>query len=495
MIDVFNRLVPPPNADPAAERQLGVSVLSGVYGLNFERKGFAMIRDPEYPGELAAAPIDRFVRREGDAIDGSGHPVAELRSTIVASCVFRLLAHTDAYDYYVSLFNYLWARAHTEKQDTSLEARKGASAPFDNPVFGSTLRAAHAMRIFWHFSQTGDPIGARVLLAAMKRAADSASGHLDWTQEAPNRRARRQNARSSTRDEVGAEWTPSHTSYDRAMHAVLVTVLKKPQGLTAAVVEGQGKYDAWAEAKAFFSEWRDFIDARSRNGRAGSRPARWGVDESDNDASRTSYRSRSASPSRDAQQDRLSRVHSDTICSLFLHVASACALQKGDQASNVAREALALLEQRLGLEQLVSASIDLQHDSRSSATASSRSKSYTLPYLHMVLSTALDTSSQTFAPKADVELWKRVKKMFPASNAADGTNLEMRGRPDRGNPLLLTKDDYRELEAEGRRMMCLKQKRRWEGAGRKRCNVDRDTSNRSWRGGCEALPADTCGYQ
>ncbi|EST08398.1 Pentatricopeptide repeat [Kalmanozyma brasiliensis GHG001] len=450
MTDIFNRLLPPAGADASAGLKLGMKILSNGYGLDLETATDGIIRNPQFPALIEALPVEHYHR------GGHGRPLAELRSSTVASAVFRLFAHdVDGYEKCVALFNYLWARSHSEKHAAGSDRKDVGGMLSDNTGFGSTLRPSNAMNVLWHLSQKGDPVGARVLLAAMRRAAGSASSNSGGMQDAKDRRDRhsRPNLRQASHDSAALDWTPSYACYDRAMHAILTAALKKPVGLTAVVVEAakrdgdDGTYDAWAEATSLLGQWRDYVDTSS-SGSASQRAPRWDAEEADQAKSRN----KGFYANRDALPDGMARIQSDTIVSLFLHIARVCAKQKREEGPEIARQALRLLEQRIGLSQLVKDANQLPDVARR-GTRKTAAKSHTLPQLNGVLNLALDTSQQSFAPKEDVELWKRIKKLIPASNDADeaewSSSVREKRPMSRGtNRLLLSRDDHLELEAE-----------------------------------------------
>ena len=455
MVDLFNRLQAQPDTDPTRELRLGLSILSKVYGLDLESTADNIIRDPQLPGKAQAFEFDHYLRRDSSAIDGLGAPVAELRDPTIASTVFRFLDSAEAWPMSVALFNYLWARGHAENTNAGLEAGTVTTMASDTTVFGNSLRPAFAMRVLWYLARLGDPLGARVLLDAMKRASAVASERRFGMQNGANGRARRAkpDARRSDRTSSALEWQPADICYTRALRANLAAVLKEPQGLTAATLKDAGaastssvssknvvqdKYDAWTEAKSLFAEWSDFQDAQGSRTRT----------------TRSLHRTEQG-----FRHDNLSRIHIDTMRSLLLNIAHVYATQQGDQGVEVARDALRILEGRVGLERLVEEGKqlqdDMEHASKEEAALRGR-KLYTLGFLSKIINLSLDTSQQSFAPKADVELWKRVKRMLPASSASDDSETrnfsqqrsqEVRGRRTGGSRLLLSKDDYLELES------------------------------------------------
>ncbi|CDW98474.1 hypothetical protein [Sporisorium scitamineum] len=446
MVDLFNRLKRLPDADPAPELRLGLSVLSKIYALDLEANADNIVRDPQISSPVEAFGPEHYLRKDVNAMDQASAPVVELRDPTVISCVFRFLLNAEAWESYIALFNYLWARNHAEHVNARLQADNATDMLSDEDVFGSTLRPTFAMRLLWYLAKLGDPMGARVMIEAMKRAAGGTSAQRFETQNGANRRAPRSDENHSDRTSSALMWKPADICYTRAMRATLAAAMKGPQGLTAAKLKGDGAqssspdssdldYDAWTEAKSLFAEWSDHRDAGGRS-----------------------------SNTRRSKHDELSRIHADTMRSLLLNIARVCAAQRGDQASEVAREALRVLEERVGLEQLVDETKQLERDGGSSTRSDSgkedtaaRFISYTPGCLAKVIPLALDTSEQSFAPKAEVELWKRVKKMIPAASVSDESETrscsqqrprEMRSPLSRGNRLLLSKDDYLELEGE-----------------------------------------------
>ncbi|TKY88250.1 hypothetical protein EX895_002960 [Sporisorium graminicola] len=458
MVDLLNRLKILPDADAALELGLGLSVLSKVYGLDLEASAENIVRDPQMSEPVEAFGPEHYLRKDVNAMDRVSAPVAQLRDPNVTSCIFRLLLNAGAWEMYIALFNYLWARNHAEQISAGLQTDNVTAMLSDTAVFGSTLRPALAMRVLWYLAKIGDPAGARVMIEAMKRAAEGASMRRFETQEEGDKRGSRRSAKpqedQSERHSSALEWKPADICYARALRANLTAAIKGPQGLTAAKFKsgdgGQGSspdsaefanlgtYDVWTEAKSLFAEWSDLRDAGNSSSNRSTR--------------------------RDKHDD-LSRVHADTMRSLLLHIARVCASQQGDQGAEVAREALRILHERVGLEQLVEETKQLEKDAAPSTRSNSskeatavRFSSYTPAYLSKVIALALDTSDQSFAPKAEVELWKQVKKTIPAASASDETEArpaerqrsrDVRGRHAGGNRLLLSKDDYLELEAEG----------------------------------------------
>ncbi|CBQ70009.1 conserved hypothetical protein [Sporisorium reilianum SRZ2] len=441
MVDLLKRVQILPDADPAPELRLGLEILSKVYALDLEASADNIIRDPQMSNVVEAFGPEHYLRKDVDALDQATAPLSELRDPDVAACVFRLLVNAEAWESCIALFNYLWARNHAEHANAGLQADNVTALLSDTAVFGSTLRPTFAMRLLWYFVELGDPMGARVVIEAMKRAAGGATSQRFEAHEGANRRARRSaklDEDRSHRASSALEWKPADICYARAMRANLLAAIKGPQGLTALQLQSasssgstetadSAEYDAWTEAKKLFAEWSDLRDADSRS-----------------------------SSTRRARHDDLSHVHADTMRSLLLHIARVCAKQRANQAPEVAREALRLLDERVGLERLVDERKQLESNSKKD-TAAVRHDFYTLAHLSKVIAIALDTSEQSFAPKAEVELWKRVKKTIPAASASDESEArspsqqrqrEMLDRATGGNRLLLSKDDYLELEAE-----------------------------------------------
>lgn len=474
MVETLSRLKPAQDADSPQAIQLGLSILQKVYGLDLVSAADGIVRDPELPGNLDAFGPEQYLDKEKNDFGVFGQSVTELRSPAVASLIFHLLAPSRVWKENVAFFNYLWAQHHARKYDNSLTSNV-TDMLGETSVFGNMLQPSNAMRILWNYAQHGDPIGARVLLEAMKRAAQSASNqrfetHRATTIQAPHLKLAIQ--RSSHRLQA-SEWKPADLCYIRAMRANLQALLKKPHGLTASSLEEGGRYDAWAEAKALFGEWRDLKAADCDNTTQQTSNRR---DADKYDALSHAIPARGSGRFlKDVKQNRLADMHAATMRSLLLSIARACAAKQGPEGVGIARDALRILNQGEGLEQLVSQTNQqlLQHELPTSNLTPSTETSaeaikvnpYTLLSLGRIIALALDTSSQSFAAKADVELWKRIRKMLPAPSAlhdahprlsskqgprlahSTGLSREMLSRPVGGNRLLLSKDDYSELEA------------------------------------------------
>ncbi|SNX86575.1 uncharacterized protein MEPE_05284 [Melanopsichium pennsylvanicum] len=455
--------------ESADKDRLGLSILSHVYGLDLENTADGMLRDPDFPSDkLDPVDLQRYLRTDVHAIDGLGHPVSELRGPTVATAALVMLSEPKTWKQYVALFNYLWARAHAEHQDTRLQANTMDSMLSESAVFGAEIRPTTAMRLLWLLSEVGDPVGARVLLEAIKRAAQGASNTRFGEQDAIISQARRaQRASSQSRRSAAFDWKPSDVCYVRAMHANMKAMSDGPDGLTAAVSldvgpEGatadssrkskQHAYNAWPETKALFIEW---CDQRGLGSSHPSIAARWGGNNVE-DGKRDD-------PSHGTKKRQLAAIHADAMRSLFLHTARQCAFAQGGRDVTVAREALTLVDERLGLADMVNESIKLEEEIKSGSSKVSMAtaaKGRALNRLSKIISLALDTSEQSFAPKANVELWKRIKRMLPSSSEdfesgnlpRDGRSTshgrDTRGKASGSNRLLLSRDDYLELEAE-----------------------------------------------
>lgn len=474
LTELFNRLQPPFDADPTPQLRLVLAILSKVYALDLETSADGIVRDPQSSEYVEALGHQSYISADADDINGLGGPVTELRDSTVASCVFRVLSRPQAWKQCVALFNYLWARAHAEHKNAALPEDAFGRNPYATSVFGSTLRAPSVLNILWILAEVGDPVGARVVLDAMKRAAKSLSDGRHPLQGDTNRRTRRSRnaANQADQDEVHG-WKPADLCYVRVMRANLAGILNGPDGLTAALERDSGTvdpnkrtFDAWAEAKSLVSEWYDQKDASSSDNKQTS--SRWGADElKSNDYK--AFPLRREGTARSDRLDKLTRIHADTMWSLFLHLARVHAIQEGDKGAVVAREALSVIDKRVGLETLVSESTSLLDEETTAPRADTGGevmafahKVRSLKHLSRVIDLALDTSDHTFAPKADVELWKRVKKLLPAPSPSDKSESKtvaqagrfasitgsVGSRSSAGNRLLLSRDDYLELEAE-----------------------------------------------
>ncbi|KAJ1021585.1 hypothetical protein NDA16_003723 [Ustilago loliicola] len=463
MIDIFNHLQPPTNAGPAPDLRLGLDIVSKVYGLDLESTADGIVRAHQSEQSDVSSGLRRYFTADANAIDGRAQPVAILRDSTVAMSLSRMLFGRELRNQRIALFNYLWAQGFADQQAAKSHDDAVGSAISDATTFGKTLRPTFVLNVLWDLCEAGDPVGARIILEAMKRTAQAASSGSPSTQDATNRRARRTRQATGHSDQNDAQdWKPSILSYLRVMRANLTALLKGPGGLTATIVGENGShttdsavkehgYDAWTEAKSLFAEWCDQkkFDSGSRQ-----TSSRWASSEvhADHQDSRTGRKNGAA---RGDLPDALNRIHMDNMRSLFLHTAKICAVQQADKGAEVAREALNLVNDKIGLEVLVKEAEKLRDDV---AIASKKAKARihkvrTLDYLSKIIDLALDTSDHSFAPKADVELWKGVRKMLPASSVpADKADFKG-GRDARkqlggSNRLLLSKDDYRELEAE-----------------------------------------------
>ncbi|SPO31337.1 uncharacterized protein UTRI_05858_B [Ustilago trichophora] len=471
MVDILRHLQPTPNVDPAPKFRLGLSILLQVYGLDLESSADGIIRDPRSFQNVDKFDFHSYIRSDANAVDGLGQPRAQLRDNSVATFALGMLAVPEAWKQLVALFNYLWARDYAEHQVASLQADTVGGILPNASGLGGTLRPASAMRLLWILAEVGDPAGARVALEAMKQASETASSGDQAVQDVGSGRARRLKqtaSRSESREAL--KWKPADICYIRAMRANLIAMLIGPSGLTAATngVDSskttnakKRTHDAWPEAKSLFIEW---CEQRGGSNSIQRSMARWDANnaavEWDTVASRTRDDARSSKP------EKLSLIHADNMHALFLHLARVCAVSEGKTDAAVAREALALLEERVGLEMVVTTTKKLQDEVADSARSGSKegllvpsAKVRTLTHLSKVLGLALDTSEHSFAPKADVELWKRIRKMLPApsesseikpprENRSSNNSRDVRGRHSGGNRLLLSRDDYLELEAE-----------------------------------------------
>lgn len=471
MVDTLRQLQPTPNVDPAPNLRLGLSILSQVYGLDLESSADGIIRDPRSSQNVETFGFHRYIRADANALDGLGQPAAELRDNSVATFALGMFATPEAWKQLVALFNYLWARDYADLHTASLQAETVGSILPNASGLGGALRPASAMRLLWILAEVGDPAGARVALEAMKQASEAASSGHQAVQDVGSGRARRsRQAANQSEQREGLNWKPADICYIRAMRANLVAMLIGPSGLTAATSgvdtsetmdSKKRRHDAWPEARSLFIEW---CEQRGASNRPQRPQARWDTNnaavEWDTVASRIRDGDRNFKP------EKLSLIHADNMHSLFLHLARVCAVSQGKTDAAVAREALALLEERVGLEVVVTTTKRLQDEVADSARSSSKqgvlvssAKVRTLTHLSKVLSLALDTSEHSFAPKADVELWKRIRKMLPApsesselkparENRSSNNSRDVRGRHSGGNRLLLSRDDYLELEAE-----------------------------------------------
>ncbi|SPO30019.1 uncharacterized protein UTRI_05858 [Ustilago trichophora] len=471
MVDILRQLQPTPNVEPAPNLRLGLSILSQVYGLDLESSADGIIRDPRSSQNFEKFGFHRYIRADANALDGLGQPVSELRDNSVATFALGMFATPEAWKQFVALFNYLWARDYADYHTASLQADTLGSILPNAFGLGSALRPASAMRLLWILAEVGDPAGARVALEAMKQASEAASSGDQAVQDVGSGRARRsRQAANQSEQRESLKWKPADICYIRAMRANLVAMLIGPSGLTAAtsVVDTsetmdskKRRHDAWPEARSLFIEWCEERGARNRPQPS---QARW--DANNAAVEWDTVASRIRDEARNGKQEKLALIHADNMHSLFLHLARVCAVSEGKTDAAVAREALALLEERVGLEVVVTATKRVQEEVADSARSSSKqevlvssAKVRTLTHLSKVLSLALDTSEHSFAPKADVELWKRIRKMFPApseslqlkpprENRSSNNSRDLRGRHSGGNRLLLSRDDYLELEAE-----------------------------------------------
>lgn len=481
MIDIFNRLQPLPDADPAPEIRLGLSILSKVYSLDLQSAADGIVRDPQLIDNAEKFGFARFLAIEANAIPELSQPIAELRDPTTASCIQRLLSRPEAGKQCIAFFNYLWARAHAEHQKAAQNASAPESTHSDTAVFGSALRPTTVLSLLWLLVVIGDPVGARVIIEAMKRADAATSAEHHSKRGKPYRMVGHskpiftQSDISETHD-----WKPNDLAYLRAMRANLAALVKAPGGLTAVVLHETrskeadsakleaskpSKYDAWAESKSLFNEWCDYGDT----GGPGLTQARWGaVKLHATDRSESSSRRRGSS--QDARLEQLARIQAETMCSLLLQVAQLSGKQQRGKGADIAREALRLLNERIGLEQFASEAKRLDADVAALPNSNTFKgdvvpihKVNSLHHLSKVIDLALDTSDHSFAPKADVELWKRLLKRLPAPSTSDSTETrsavqkgprdarkdrDVQSRQSGGNRLLLTRDDYLELEAD-----------------------------------------------
>lgn len=472
MTSLFSRLYPDPaNADADNDVRLGLAILSKVYGLDLDSNSDGILREPHSAKYIEAFGHEHYLRRDANAIDELNQPVAELDSVEVASMALGMLARTESSKQCIALFNYLWARAPLDLQKVDSKADPVGKTLQGTAVFGSLIRPPSVMRIFWLLADLGDPVASRVLLDAMKRAAEAGDGRVP-----ENRRARRlTSAANQSQRSTALSWVPSDICYHRALRSNLVAITDGPFGLTAATLEEANPGfqttdgskipkqlfdDVWTETKSLLNEW---YDRKGANASPSPTQARWGVDEAGRNDSATSSRRRESSLY-DLRKDKLSRIHSDNVISAFLRIVRACVGRKDDKDVAVAREALTLLNTRIGLEVVVNDAKKLHSESKSpqgsnstEAPAMPLHKVRSLEHLNKVISLALDTSNHSFAPKEDVELWKHIRKMLPPppSSGASGSaetrpsshSRDVRSRPSGGNRLLLSKDDYLELEA------------------------------------------------
>lgn len=449
MIDTLNRLRPVHDADSPETIRLGLSILNKVYGLDLVSAADGIIRDPQHSDHAEPFGVEHYLNKGADDINRLGGPSAELRSPIVAAFVFLLLAPARLWKEYTAFFNYLWAREHAEH---------AADVQTDALVFGKTVQPMQAMKIIWNHSQHADPIGVRVLLQAMRRAAEDSTEQRSEEGERSNRRARR--SRPGLHSQA-AQWKPADVCYTRAMHANLEALSKKPHGLTALTLREGGEYDVWAETKSLYREWSKSKTAGRITGQRDL--SRW----ASQDSSDRAY---------GVKQSARSHVHADTMRSLLLSIARTCADKQESEGVSIAREALRLLEETEGLEWVVKETQQQlrQDDDQSPSSRPSYSKEasasdfnmkpYTLPLLSRTITLALDTSQQSFAPKEDVELWKRLRNTLSASaldavpRLSPGEQTEDTRSPKAtnhilprsagGSQLLLSREDHLELEAE-----------------------------------------------
>ncbi|ETS65261.1 hypothetical protein PaG_00335 [Moesziomyces aphidis] len=463
--DFFIRTSNSSEVDAKSNMRLGLSILARVYGLDLESTADGIVRDPQSSSFSDSFGPARYLLSHDDIEQGCDRGFAELKDGRTAGSVLRGLAVAQPWQHFVALFNYLWSRAHSEDHGGSEQRDALLDATADKPVFGDLLQASNALRLLWVLGDAGDPVGARVILRGMKRAAAQQAG--------PSRRRsgdRRARPSDSSEEEV-QDWEPADLSYVRVMRAIMVATQRRPAGLTAAIVKeaaapephadvashaSKPSYDPWTEAKTLLVEF----SARKANGgsvRAKSQAAghEFGTDGRGDTASRRQLEAPERAP------EWMARIHLNAMVSFFLNIAHVCAAKHANQGDLIAREALTLLEEKFGLEELVRATRKLQNE-MNATVADGEASAKTLPArrlgllnnLGKVTALALDASNHSFAPKADVETWKGVRKLlstmsvFEESDARPSAPVgKMRGGLA-GNHLLLSKDDYLELEGE-----------------------------------------------
>ncbi len=463
MQTILVRLLTVDDEQATLRNRLIFETLSKVYGLDMVSTADGILRDPRLPEHDAESlSHQRYLCGGGD--DPNNQPVAEMRDPNTAAIIVRLLANPNTWKHAVAFFNYLWARAHSEHRQHNLRADSVGNMLSNPASLGTTLRPATAVSLLWALGEVGDPVAARTILDAMKQAAASSNHQSQDEEDAGNRRERRsrQPAHQSDSSEAG-DWKPADIAYMRVLRANLEAALNEPVGLTASILSDcrdgseKRKYDAWSETKAVFGDW---CDQKASNKNKHYTNARWGAATDDAQPISSSYRKKDRRAD-DDKLEKMSRIHADRVYALFLHISRTCAKQRGEKGVEVAREALAILDKRIGLESLAIKIKQLQEEvvDRSDLfknTSAPTQKVYTLAHLNRVLSLALDTSDHAFASKSDVELWKRVKRMLPSVDTIDakrsagssGRSGEVRGRHQGGNRLLLSRDDHLELEAE-----------------------------------------------
>lgn len=471
MADIFAHLQAPPDDATTHGFRLGLLIFSKVYGLDLDSTADGIIRAPQPDENDRTGGLQRYFTATANGIDGNAQPMAELRDPIVATCLFRMLHKRELRKQRIALFNYLWARGFADQQAANSQEDAVESTISDPTTFGRTLRPTLALGILWDLCEAGDPVGARFVLEAMKRTAQGASIGPVSTRDVISRRVQRSRHFAIRADQNDAQnWKPSDLSYIRVLRANLIALLhtEGPGGLTATMLEEssspasglpgkQPKYDAWTESKSLFAEW---CDQKKLDSDFRQPSSRW--TSSENDQGRHTLRTvKKSDADRGGLPDGLkSRIHTDNMRSVFLHIAKFCASQQGGEGAQVAREALHLVNDKVGLEALVKETQMLRDDIAiaSRRITTSLHKVRTLDYLSKVMDLALDTSNHSFAPKADVELWKCVRNMLSASHvSADKEENKSGSNRSRdawkqlvggSNRLLLSKDDYLELEAE-----------------------------------------------
>ncbi|SPO48248.1 uncharacterized protein PSANT_05936 [Moesziomyces antarcticus] len=466
--DFFIRTSNSSEADAKSNMRLGLSILARVYGLDLESTADGIVRDPQSSSFSDSFGPDRYLLSRDDIEQGSDRAFAELTDGRTAGSVLRGLAVAQPWQHFVALFNYFWARAHSEDHGGSEQRDALLDATVDKPVFGDVLQASNALSLLWILGDAGDPVGARVILRSMKRAAAQ--------QAEPSRRKLRSGDRRARPSDIPEEevqdWEPADLSYVRVMRAIMVATQKRPAGLTATIVNeaaaqeanadvasdaSKPSYDPWTEAKTLLVEYsaRKAVggSVRNKSQEAGSK---FGTDGRGDPASRRQSEAPERSP------EWMARIHLNAMVAFFLNIAHVCAAKHADQGGLIAREALTLLEEKFGLEELVRATQKLQHkmkamaaDGETQANAIAARRLGLLTNLGKVTALALDTSNHSFAPKADVETWKGVRKLLSAMSVFEESDArpsapvrKMRGGLA-GNHLLLSKDDYLELEGEG----------------------------------------------
>ncbi|PWY99625.1 hypothetical protein BCV70DRAFT_110360 [Testicularia cyperi] len=326
----------------------------------------------------------------------------ELRDCVVVELLIRVLDSERVYaGQALALFNYIWLRAHEEGTCSETEPFGPSVAPF---TVLSILRILAAK---------ADPVAARNLLDAMRKASDSALGEKPDSSASRSQRRLQHRLRAKQAGEA-SKWVPSDAAYARTMRAILTSLIQGPSGLTV----GTPDFDAWTAAKQVLQDWLAYrqselagnpytglepIDSSiAKPARPGTRPSKWVEDHP------WAVRAKNA----------------DGIIGLFLRIARGFKPHRAhvdeDEATRRAREALRLMHARLDVARFIeeqstvvvrSATRQVEDEVTPALTAFSRS----LPHLARTLRQALATADHQYAAKEDVTLWKTWRSMIPGS--------------------------------------------------------------------------------